>query len=290
MGQPTQSEGLSTVIDEIDKAERQVSTYLATVKKLKDRLTRAKQDIGKDKPVTRLSSLVADLKAMPNVTGVPDVNQLAIDLERQLRSLGESYGSSFKSQLRAQCEAQGIPFRAAGDAVSIGPFALTIDAVKEVASLSYAKVPLATQLPLDPQKIASVAAESAARLLQAPSIQSVGGQIEEAMRVAITRQKKAARAPELRAELPGVYREMTYIRQAGGAKAGSDYSLPRFVVELKSLVQSDENTKGTRRFRLETAVLENAKDPRKSIFVPNDLSVGYGEGSYYQAIVLIEGS
>jgi seryl-tRNA synthetase len=71
-----------------------------------------------------------------------------------------------------------------------------------------------------------------------------------------------------------------------GGKRVAPYSIPRFVVETKTLVQSDLNSSRARRFRLETAVIENTKNPKKSVFIPNDLQKGYGEGTYFQAIIL----
>jgi hypothetical protein len=84
---------------------------------------------------------------------------------------------------------------------------------------------------------------------------------------------------------------MVFLRQGRSRPASKasfvDYPLPRFVVELKTLVQSDYNARAERRLKLETAVIENTKNPRKSVFIPNDLSCGFGEGTYFQAIVLL---
>ena len=69
-------------------------------------------------------------------------------------------------------------------------------------------------------------------------------------------------------------------------KSLKEYPLARFVVEIKTLVQSDENLASARRFRLEPAVIENTNNPNKSVFFPNDLSQGFGEGMYFQALIL----
>jgi hypothetical protein len=112
----------------------------------------------------------------------------------------------------------------------------------------------------------------------------------EAAKVAVVRQTGRLPAGQLRAELPRVYTEMAAIRRAAGrgksTKSALDYPVARFVVELVTLIQSDLNTKSPR-FRLEAAVLENTKDPRKAIFLPNDVRVGYGEGTYYQALPMV---
>src|SRR5436309_1334500 len=82
-------------------------------------------------------------------------------------------------------------------------------------------------------------------------------------------------------ELLSVYREMFYFRQGRFTvttrKSLKEYPVARFVVEIKTLLQSDENVAAARRFRLEPAVIENTKNPNKSVFFPNDLSQGFGE-------------
>ena len=81
------------------------------------------------------------------------------------------------------------------------------------------------------------------------------------------------------------------MRGAARKGRGKDeaYPVARFVVELKSLVSSEFNLGRSRRFKLETAVIENTRNPKKSIFIPNQLDHGYGEGTFFQAIVLLAG-
>jgi hypothetical protein len=282
------NQGVPAVLRDMEAAEKQVSDHLVSAKKLKSRLMKARKDIAKAKPITRLTALVMDLKALPIVAS-PDVQHIVTGLERQLHSLAAAYGGSFGQALRHSGEAAGLHVRPLHEGFAVGPFSLTVDAPKEVGALSYAKVLVAKDLPLDPNAVIKAAQDLSSRLLQAPSIDSLRKQVEEAMRVAAVRQKKVPANNELRADLPSVYREMGFIRQGSSrsAKAASDYSLARFAVELKTLVQSDDNTASSRRFRLETAVLENTKDPRKSVFIPSDLAVGYGEGTYYQALLLV---
>lgn len=84
---------------------------------------------------------------------------------------------------------------------------------------------------------------------------------------------------------------MTAIRQDRGRTITSnsfrDYPLARFVVELKTLVQSEQNMTASKRFRLETAVLENTRNSKKSVLIPTDLQRGYAGGTYFQALVLV---
>jgi hypothetical protein len=86
---------------------------------------------------------------------------------------------------------------------------------------------------------------------------------------------------------------MAFIRQGVGStsrkKAGSgDYSLSRFVIELKQFLQSDQNLHADPPFRLEPAVIENTKNPKKSVFIPREVPCGFGEGSYYQAVLIAQ--
>ena len=85
-----------------------------------------------------------------------------------------------------------------------------------------------------------------------------------------------AQAPEVRPQ-----------RRLAGAQGGRcEYTVARFAVEVASLVRAEANLSSDKPFRLETAVIENTGNPRKSVFIPKDLTKGYGEGMYYQAIVL----
>ena len=284
--------GISAVIQELGDAESKVTASLDFAKKLKEKLTKAKQDVGKGKATTKLAALISDLRAMPpSPSAVPDVARLTDSLERHLRALGESYGASFKAELRRHCENAKLPLKPLGEGFAVGPFALSIDAAKETAALSYAKVPVAKDLPIDAGQIVKAVATLAERLLRPPeNLKALIAQLDESMRVVLARQKKPAGRTELRVELPPVFREMAFIRSGlVTSSAKGEYSIPRFVVEVKTLVQSEENVKGDRRFRLETAVLDNAKDNRKSIFFPNDLNAGFGEGMYFQAIATTEG-
>jgi hypothetical protein len=84
---------------------------------------------------------------------------------------------------------------------------------------------------------------------------------------------------------------MSFIRNTSGSNSSKrtgaeEYSLARFIIELKQFIQSDDNLKSPQQCRLEPAVIENTKNPKKSIFVPRDVACGFGEGTYYQAIIM----
>ena len=174
----------------------------------------------------------------------------------------------------------------------LGPFALSLDVAREVASLEYATVPIADKLPLDAVTITTECQKQAALILHQPrSSDELASMLEQAVRVAVVRTGQNPTHGELRAELPAVYREMVYLQQLPSrppTKASfRDYPLPRFVVELKEFLQSDANLASRKRIRLETAVIDNTRNRKKSVFVPNDVRKGYGEGMYFQALVML---
>jgi len=280
------------VSDELATVRNQANEYAVFLKKLKDRLARAEKALA-EKPaiVSLLSALVSDLQGMKSEPPRPAVSQLVQSLEQRVQELRQRFQDSFPADLRQQCEAARLTFASLPDGFGVGPFQVTANFSKEIASFHYAKVSLGTDVPLTAKGIVDQAASLKASLIDAAvDLAKFGDDLYEAMRVATARHKKPAKA-ELRVELPLIFREMVFIRQPPGLDAKekaakSEYSLPRFVVELKQFVQSEKNTGSSRPFRPEPAVIENAKNPKKSIFIPQDLSRGFGEGSYYQAVVV----
>jgi hypothetical protein len=190
--------------------------------------------------------------------------------------------------MRRECESHDLAFKLLQDGFAVGPFKVLPNYAKEVAVLQYAKLDVAKDVSLSPSAIVERVAALRTILIREPvDVPAFSSQLEEAMRVALVRQGRPAKA-ELRADLPSVYREMIFIREGAGPRrtAAADYPLPRFVVELKTLAQSEQNMKAAHQFRLEPAVIENTKDTKKSIFIPNDLESGYGEGTYCQAVTI----
>lgn len=160
------------------------------------------------------------------------------------------------------------------------------------APSAYATVPVVERLPLDAARITAACRTQADLILASPSDpERIAADLEQAMRVSIVRTGKTPTDTDLRAELPAVYREMVYLQQSPSrplTKASiREYPLARFVVALKTLIQSDANLSSRKRFRLETAVIDNTRNRKKSVFVPNDLQKGYGEGMYYQALLML---
>lgn len=280
-------------IDKIEATEHQVAEYNGFLKKLKMRLSRTKKALASKPAVaSQVAALVNDLNAMRGEPGRPSVSQLIETLEGQLHTLQRRFQNDFPSELRQGCESAGLDFKPLTDAFGVGPFFVAIDTKKQVSSFEYAKVTILKDVPLNVSAIVTQAAALKTSLLDPPvDLPLFRSELHEAMRVANARREARQPMTELRVELPVVFREMGFIRQgASGSSrkkaAGAEYSLPRFVIELKQFLQSDQNLHSDQQFRPEPAVIENTKNPKKSVFIPRDVSCGFGEGSYYQAILL----
>lgn len=287
-------------LDEIITAVKQTEERLATAAKaidgLRTLLRKSRDQLTKSNwPLETLEHLQGALKAPRELSPDVDVGHLADLAGSVLDSLSRDFAQHFRKELASEADKAGVSFGIMGDDLTMGPFTLTLDRPRKSATLVYAKAPFCIGLPLDAEKIVTAAKQLAAGLLAPPEdIGKLSAEFEEAILVALTRERKSLRQAELRAELPAVYREMTFVRQsgkrAGAQKTNAEYSLARFVVEVGSLVRSDANISSDKPFRLEAAVIENTGNPRKSVFIPRELTKGYGEGMYYQAIVLRQAS
>ena len=280
------------LIDKIEATEHQVAEYSGFLKKLKMRLSRTKKALVSKPAVTsQVSALLTDLHGMKTEPGRPDVPHLIDSLEGQLRTLHRRFQEGFPSDLRQGCEGARLDFKVLPDGFGIGPFFVAIDPKKQLASFQYAKVTILKDVPLNVSAIVAQAGVLKATLLAPPvDLPQFRSELHEAMRVAVARREDKFPMTDVRAELPVVYHELGFIRQSMSSSsrkksAGAEYSLSRFVIELKQFIQSDQNLHSERQFRLEPAVIENTKNPKKSIFIPRDVSCGFGEGSYYQSIL-----
>ena len=281
---------------EIEQAEKAVNERLKSLQKLRERLVRARKQIESGKQTAlALSSLAEDLRALPPEPAMPNLEGLADRVAEEARKQTEHGDRLFQQAIRTQAESAGLNVGRIGDAITIGPFQVLADWKQGLASLHYSKTEVKKGLPLVPKDLVTCISDLSKGLLEPPSSSSLSElakEVEEAIRVCIAR-RGSSLAGELRAELPAVFRELGFIKHGdsgAGGKRPAPYSLVRFIVEIKTLVQSEFNTTRPRRFRLETAVIENTKNPRKSVFIPSDLSKGYGEGTYFQAIILTAGS
>lgn len=276
-------------LTEVDAATERLSKYAAFITKLRDRLARAKKALAEKPAVSSVaSSLLADLRELPSEPDRFDVLQLIRSLDQHLQKLRQRFTESFPADLRQACQSAHLEFTALPEGFGVGPFRLTVNATKETARFEYAKALVGSDLPLSATAITEQASALKIALLDQKTDLSVfAGHVQEAMRVVLARQNRPTKT-ELRADLPLVFHEMVLIRQFSSTRrtTSGEYPLARFVIELKQLVQSDDNMRASKPFRLEPAVIENTKNPKKSIFIPKDLNRGYGEGTYYQAVVL----
>lgn len=273
------------IVDQLDRR----STALASIaKKAKEVSVRVKHVANSSfsRP-SELSGLLDEIKSLgPDVTSGVDAKCIEA-LEAEIASSKVEYKERFLDALKAACSSNDIPIRAlTEDTFAVGPVEVEPDYKKESATLKYSKVALGAPIALTPQLIVEKVKETLQDLQgQIKDVNTLAADFEEAIRVAISRSGKWPKGAELRADLPAVYRELAMVRQFA-KKNSKPYSLAKFVFEFKGLVQSDWNAEASKVFTPEPAVIENARDPKKSIFVPNDLLAGFGEGTYFQALCL----
>ena len=277
-------------LDRIAEVEHSVTAYAAYLKKLKSRLSRARKQLTSRPDIAaQMERLLSDLNALKPDPTPPVISELTDSVQGELKKLRHRLHESFPTSLHDACEAAGLDFSVVSDGFAVGPFFVSVNRQKESASFHYAKMELDKGIPLSTPAIVEQAHAWKQALLDTPvDVVSFGDELDEAMRVAVARQKKPSKG-DLRVDLPAVFNEMVITRgvaRTRGKGAKSDYSRARFVVELKQFIQSTQNLEAERQFHLETAVLENTKNPKKSVFLPRDLECGYGEGTYFQAILL----
>lgn len=283
---------MTSITQLLEEAERSLAERSTAIKKLSNRLSKSRKELAKGgRHLTLLRALIEEVRKLPKEPDGPNWDALANTLARHESDLSANMTKEFPVALRNATEAAKLPFRVAGGIFCIGPFGVRADYAKDVAVFEYAKIEIAKDLPLDPENIVTEVErlrESLLSRLEDPK--AFAQQLEEAIRVVLTRQRKSLMAEELRAELPLVYREMLYLRQGWNNPAAkrklTEYPVARFVVETKSFLQSDANLKSARPFRLEPAVIENTKNLSKAFFFPKDLADGNGEGMYFQAVLL----
>lgn len=273
----------------IEEVENQANEQAAFLKKLKARLTRTKKALATKPVAAQASVLIADLAAFRSFPPAPSVERLQHSLQDELAELQRRIKDSFPGDLRKACEAAGFSFTALPDGFGVGAFFVTVNSAKETAAFQFAKIDMGAAVPLNTTAIVEQAASLKKSLLDEPIDPArFATDLNEAMRVALARQGKVP-STEWRVELPAVFRELTFIRMEQSKRrkpSQAEYSPCRFVIELKEFIQSTGNMRADEQYRLETAVLENTKNSKKSMFIPRDVSRSFGEGTYYQAILL----
>ena len=236
--------------------------------------------------------LLGDLVSRMNGSAREEVVQLHELLKETLEDGAKVYERAFVDELVAEARKANLPCGTVSDKYFLGPFRLTLDFGKEEGVLAYADQPVAPAISLEAAKLVATSAELVNSLLTTPTdIGKLASDFEEGIRVSLIRNKITTDGRELRCPLPELHREMALLRQdrdrIATANSFREYPLVRFVVELKTLVQAEQNLTAAKRFRLETAVIENTKNAKKSVFIPTDLQRGFGEGIYFQALVLV---
>ncbi|MFN8763006.1 MAG: hypothetical protein ACK5ZC_00890 [Pirellulaceae bacterium] len=287
------SPSVSSFLETIERFQKELIEHGNLLKKISARLDVARKSL-KSKPsiAAQIHPLITDLQAMKLPDASPTPPMIVATLNELLNKYQAKLSKEFPLLLKEATEAANIPFKPIANGFGIGPFEVVLDVAKEIASIHYAKLPVKKNIPLEVIGIVNQVITLKQSLIESPvDIPSFRKDIQEAIRVAVIRREGALPSVQLRADLPAVFREVHFIRTFINPTAGKkgdvvEYSLARFVIELKALIASDENVQSATPFKLETAVIENSKNPKKSIFVPKDTTIGFGEGTYYQAITL----
>ena len=287
-GMSTENKTFSTAQDLLGQAIQSLDVLLKSAKRAKATLVRAQARFA-DRPLESVEKLAASWQAADPAQLI-QANHCVDSLQGLVGPLRANQVSQFQTELARISQDNHKTFRATPEGYTIGPFAITVDNLKLSVRVIYAKLDIAGSLPLSGEVVMKRILEQEAEIFgDVPPVKDLTTQFEQAVKVAYVR--KEGRLPEghIRVELPNLYYEMWLIRQGGGSRAvrrtAKPYSIARFIVELVTLIRSEMNGLSSR-FRLETAVLENTKNIKKAFFVPSDLKVGYGEGTYYQALIL----
>lgn len=273
------------VLQKLVEFDKSLSLLFSQTKKLHERIGRSVKSMKKGVSPKELEKLIEELSGLTLTAPLPQVAALADSLRPELPKVKKSFAGSFERELKTLCEQSSIALRQHGDGLVIGPCIVTVDAVRERAEVNYAKYTFA-RLPMHAATVLESIDEFKKSTLDRPvDLKKTKATVDEAVRVSLARKSKPAKG-SLRIELPALYREMKFIRDSGaGSKGAEDFSLPRFVIEIARLLKSDENLNAASSYSLETAVIENANNQQKSIFIPRDPLVGHGDGMFYQAIV-----
>ncbi len=284
---------MSDLHTKLSAAEQELTAQVKLLTKLRGALHQAEKDLAADKrPLQTLRKLAAELKETPDFQHKFSGAEITALIEQQIGVLVGTQERTLIADTRSAADAAGLPFVKRGDDLTLGPFLLKLVPAHDAAKLEFSKIEVTGDIPFDADLIVAKAQELSSGLLAPPKkndLIDIAEELEEAIRVTIARKRNPSFVGDLRGELPAVYREMNWIRS--GARKGREkaevYPPARFVVEVKSLISSEFNLERARRFKLETAVIENAGNSKKSIFFPANLQQGWGEGTFFQAIVLL---
>ena len=272
----------------IELFERDFKKFASDVAKL----SKALRDAKNSKSVWSMKSLKQvnrALKAYSQHEKVPNVQGFAEELRSIENDFQALFHSEFGKGLRETATQAKLDFRPQDDFYVVGPFEVVPHLNKDSVSLRYAKALVMDAIALNPKEVVGAILSVTKDLLEAKhNVHQLADDFEVAVRVCVAR-NGLVKHGTLRAELPQLLEEMEIIRARSEKSGNFAYGRPRFVVELATLVKSNENIEGKlgKEFRLETAVIDNSRNDAKSVFVPDRLQSGSGEGKYYQAINMI---
>lgn len=271
---------LSIVMDEYDASAQLVGNHL---KKIRKKLARFMKASPTPKEVEKLK---AELSLLSKEPSTPKLLDLIDKLSKCLPEMKKTFVSDISRTIQEYCSEKQIDCRFVGENIGIGPCLVSIDSISDRAVITYAKFEIASKSLAAEDIVDYICEWKILQFDRVVDLKKTREQLEEATRVIYARKNRPFKG-NLRIELPSLFREMKFINigeTATVSKASPDYSLPRFVVELSKTVQSDVNLRSENRLQLETAVIENANNPKRSVFVPKDLNIGYGVGTYFQAL------
>lgn len=276
--------------DEIKSFESDFTKFAADVAKLAKALKDAKNSKS-PWPMKSLAQIDRALKAYGQYGKAPSAESFASAVRSIEGDYKRLFHTEFGRDLNEQAAAASLGFKSHEDFYTIGPFEVVPNLSRETVSLHYAKAVMLSDIPLDAKDVVHTIVGMSKELLEAKQdIRKLAADFEVAVRVCVAREGLVKHGT-LRAELPKLLEEMAVIRERSKAGGKLFYGRPRFVVELATLVKSNENIEGKlgKEFRLETAVIDNSRNDTKSVFVPDRLQNGSGEGKYYQAINMTHG-
>src|SRR5262249_51259777 len=149
MAEGRDDEQTASVGDLVATTEIQIAKRIDFAKKLRAKLARTKKLLASKPDIAlQLAQLIADLKAMePEPTG-PVFRDFIESLDSKLHAIKERSDEAFASDLRKQCEASGLDFKATSSGFAVGPFIVSNERQKDaVVAFEYAKLPILKGIP-----------------------------------------------------------------------------------------------------------------------------------------------
>ena len=291
---------LDEIAAELDALDGLLQPHLAQLKKFQSVLAGAKRKIIDSECASQdLKKLVSELRkltesiteASKEAKWVARTETFCSDVSAGIPAIEDAAKKAFGPQVENAANKAGISYGRAGSKEHLDAFELEIDPSRNVATLIYAKHAAVSAVPMKPAVVVDEAKKFGERIRSWESQskpEELGKRFDEAMSVSLAREGKSALGDQKRVPLPALFREMQLLLQyrtkPGSADISQEYPLPRFIVELRALVTSEWNANSVRRFDLEPAVIENAGNTAKAVFIPESVDAGYGEGKWWQAL------